>query len=835
MEAELAALVSSGATTLVGLMASDAWTQVRDRVAALFGRAGSEDAAAEELRRSQQDLLAARAEGDEAAVAEDIEAVWQSRLRRVLRTDPAAADELRRLLDELAPMAGAQTAVARNSISGVQYGPSVQAAQIGHITFQVAAPPAPGPDVRPDQVPSLTVRFVNRTADLSRLDRSLGTGSQEGAPTVWLGALSGLPGVGKTATVSRWAHKSRDLFPDGQLYVDFAPLRGRVGSDVSEALEICLRGLGVADAHLPASQEGRTELFRSKSAGRRLLVVLDGVTHASQVPPLLPNGAGSAVLVTSHRQLDDLVAFNNAQLVPLEPLDADSGLRILEDRCGTDAVTADVTAARRLVELCGGLPVALHVVAARLLTDRRLSMTALADELTDETRRLAGMSLRGEHSVSAVLALAYGDLPPDAARLYRLLGWLPGRTFDTATAAAVGGTDVGTTEFLVSALEAASLLEVLPDGRFRFHDLVRLHARERAAAEEGPDEQRGVMERVVTHYLVLAAFADRAVREDRLRVADLSGLLREIPDPFRAANGPPPLDWLEAERGNILAVLREAARGGLPTPVWQLAEALTALFLHSRHLGDWKESLELGAAAASAAVEPAAEARLRSLLSRPLMDLREFDLARAELDTAVACAEVDGRLDVRASVQEFYGRYWDRFDLARAVQAYQRAADLSTSAELPRGAAIATYFLGCAQDAQSDHATALRTLRRAHDDLLDLDDPRMAARALAAIGAAHEHLGDIDTALRVLEDAARTLHEQRATHYEAQARITIAKITERTGGSRENVRDQVTQAMNIYEAEGNPAADALRIWRERLEDPGAPEDPAAGRESGAAG
>ncbi|MBD0739572.1 hypothetical protein BGM09_08940 [Streptomyces sp. CBMA29] len=702
-------------------------------------------------------------------------------------------------------------------MSGTVHGPSVQAAQIGHITFQVAAPPAPGPDVRPDQVPPLTVRFINRTADLARLHRSFGAGT-DGSGIVRLGALSGLPGVGKTATVTRWAHDARDQFPDGQLYVDFAPLRDRVGGDVSEALGICLRGLGVGAEHVPASVENRAELFRTKTTGRRLLVVLDGVSEPGQVAPLLPGGAGSVVLVTSHKQLDDLVFRHHAEQVPLGPLDTEGGLRILADRCEEKA-DADPTAARALVDLCGGLPVAVHIVAARLITNRRLTVADLAGELADETRRLTGMSLRGEHSVSAVLSLAYADLPPDAARLYRLLGWLPGRTFDTATAAAVGVTDLEAAHSTVSALEAASLVEELSDGRFRLHDLVRLHARERAVAEEAPDEQRAVVERVITHYLVLTSFADRAVREDRLRVADVSVLLREFSDPFGAAAGPRPLEWLAAERTNILAVLREAARGGLRTPVWQLAEAFTVYFLHSRHLADWKEALGLGAAAASAAVEPAAEARLRSLRSRPLMDLDEFDLARAELDKAVACAEVGGRPDVLASVQEFDGRYWDRFDPARAVQAYQRAADLSTAAGLPRGTAIALLFLGRAQGARGDHASALRTLRRAHDDLTRLDDPRMAARALAAIGAAHDRLGDPHTALNVLEEAARQLREQRATHYEAEARITIADITERTGGSSETVRNHLTEAIAVYDAEGNPAGDALRSRLERLRDP----------------
>ncbi|NEE09753.1 hypothetical protein G3M58_25310, partial [Streptomyces sp. SID7499] len=190
-------------------------------------------------------------------------------------------------------------------------------------------------------------------------------------------------------------------------------------------------------------------------------------------------------------------------------------------------------------------------------------------------------------------------------------------------------------------------------------------------------------------YLALTALADRAVRLDRLRIADLTRLLADVADPFASEGGPEPLDWLEAEHHTILGVLRAAAREEtLHTEVWQLAEALTALFLHHRHLGPWRESLELGATAAAEAMVPAAEARLRSLLSRPLMDLGEYEAARRELDTALACAEVSDHLVVRASVQEFSGRYWDRIDPSRAMAAYRSALELNTAAEEDRGAAI---------------------------------------------------------------------------------------------------------------------------------------------------
>ncbi|MFJ5305197.1 NB-ARC domain-containing protein [Streptomyces sp. NPDC088350] len=817
MESELAALAASGATTLVGLMVSESWEQAKTRLARFLtrreGSAGSAEAAEEELQAASEAVGGARAVGDDTVVARAEEA-WRLRLEEILRTDPGAARELRDLVAELGP---------RMSVSGsVTYGPAFQGSQVhGGITFQVQAQPAREPWAKPDQVPALTFRFVSRTNDIRALDDWFGS---EGAAPVRIGAVDGLPGVGKTATVCRWSQRARDRFPDGQLYVDFAALRDLAGGDVSEAVAMCLRSLGVSEEFIPGSLAERAAVFRSATAGLRLLLVLDDVTQPAQVRPLIPKGPGSAVLVTSHGSLAEL-ALDGARRLPLEPLDAEDGLALLADRCGQEAVDADRPAAERLVQLCGGLPVALQIVTGRLLTDRRTSMASLAAELEDETGRLGGMALRlpgnprGERSVSTVLGSAYRLLDADAARFYRLLGWLPGRTFDAGTAAVAGDLDATDARRLLDVLEDANLLLRLEDDRYRMHDLVRLHAWERAVEEEAETEEVALAERVATHYLVLTAFADRALREDRLRIADLSGFLPYVHNPFSSAGAASPLEWLDAERANILAVLRTAVRLELHTPAWQLAEAFTALFLHRRYLGAWRESLELGAEAASAAVAPAAEARLRSLLSRPLMDLGEHQRAHDELRKAAACAEVAGHPLLSASVQEFLGRYGDRFDPEQAVAAYARSVSLNVHAGERRGAAIARYFLGCAQDARGAHRQALSTLRGAHAELSDLDDRRMAARALAAIGVVHDHLGDSVVAVHALREAAHLLREQEATYYEAQALAILADIAERMGGEEQaSVRDWLARAADIHEAAGSPSAGALRERVRRLDD-----------------
>ncbi|MER6093981.1 hypothetical protein [Streptomyces bluensis] len=760
---------------------------------------------------------------DDAGAQAAVQARLQHRLEGVFREDPDAAGELARLLSELAP--DASHAFVTLVSGGVNHGPVFQGSPIhGDIHFHVpSAPwPATGPPDRPDQVPVMTGTFSNRTAQLGSLEARLAT-LAGGSGSVGVDVLFGLPGVGKSAMAWRCAEKVKALFPDGQLYVDFAALRdlgtpmAGPGGDVSEALAMCLRALPGGDLGIPDSLLDRTNLFRSRTAGLRILLVLDDVNQAAQVRALVPKGAGSAVLATSQGRIGELAIDGGTRFVPVKPLDVHGGLELLKDRCGAAAVEGEPEAAERLVRLCDGLPVALQVAAARLVGDS-LSMAELAAELDDEASRLAGLALDGEESsVSAVLGPSYRLLPPDAARLYRLLGWLPFGLFDAGVAAVAVGCDPGGAKRLLGVLVKASLVEKMHDGRYRMHDLVRLHARERAAEEEPQTERAGLTERVGTHYLVLTAFADRALRRERLRIAGLEDLLRDTADPFTAADGPSPLEWLDAERSAILAVLYEAVRHELFTLAWRLAESFSVLFLYHRYLRAWTETLELGIEAAKAAVAAAKTAgemeeataggaRLRSLLSRPLLDLGENNRAGEQLQRAVELAEATDRLDLQASVQEFLGRYLEVVAPSEAAGAYRRSLQLNEQAGETRGAALATFFLGRALDTRGDHAEAMVLLRRAQRDLENRAEPdrRMAARVKAAIGVVHGHLGDTGQAIHVLREAIRELAGiADGMQYEAEAWVQLADVPEEAGGQEELVRECLSRAADIYEALGN--------------------------------
>ncbi|MFI5615935.1 NB-ARC domain-containing protein [Streptomyces sp. NPDC051567] len=708
-----------------------------------------------------------------------------------------------------------------NSLPGSVEG---QLAQVGiahgPITFNYHAARVPEPvgHRRPNQVPRPPRGFVDRRRALAALDGLLGDEDAVGCP---IGVFSGLPGIGKTAAASQWAHNNQQRFPGGQIFVDFATLRsgaGGAGGDVSEALATCLRALGVHDQYLPAGFAERTALYRDLSAERRVLVVLDDVTRPAQVTALLPQGPGSAVLATSTWQLGELV-LDGAALLPLDVLDTESAVELLSALCGPRRIADEPDAAARLVALCGGLPIAVRICAARLLTQKHLTISALVDELSDEQSRLSRITVSSAHeerTVSAALELAYRDLPAAAAHMYRALGHLPGLSFDAAVAAAAAGLDSAReAQEALGVLEEASLLSVLEDRRYALHGLVRLHAQETSKAQDPPGTARETAGRVTGHYLALTVLADLAVRADRLRITrtqDVLGTSGSVPaalaapshDPFAGSDEPgrDAICWLEAERANILAVLRAASRLGFDRPAWQLAEVFTVLFLHHRHLADWRESLELGSTAAERDGNAAAEARLRSLLSRPLLDLKQDAQAKAHLDIAERLAVESGHLVLQASVQEFLGRYWDRHDPARAVDAYRTSLALNAEAGEDRGEALARYFLGCSQSATGDHTTALAALSEARATFLALGDGRMAARSLADVGRTRARLGDPAGAAADLSKAAADLRDCKAFHYEARAMEDLADLLD----GPEEVRACLRRALAVYEEGGSPRA-----------------------------
>ncbi|MFB4270856.1 BTAD domain-containing putative transcriptional regulator [Nonomuraea sp. GTA35] len=293
---------------------------------------------------------------------------------------------------------------------------------------------AAGP-VRPRQLPPDVADLTGRDEIAAGMRELLRTAPDGTAVTVV--AISGQAGVGKTTLAVHVAHAVSGAFPDGQLYAD---LRGgwqahRAGPD--EVLARFLRALGMAGSEIPRGADERAKEYRSRLAGRRLLVVLDNAADEAQVRPLIPGTPSCAVLVTSRAKLAGLPG---ARLVELGVLDTSRAVELLGRIAGAGRVAAEAGAARELVRLCGGLPLALRIMGARLVVHGRATIAELARRLADESRRLDELSY-GDLEVRGSLSYSFHRLSPRAKRLLCLLAHLYAPDVSAWTCAALLGTD----------------------------------------------------------------------------------------------------------------------------------------------------------------------------------------------------------------------------------------------------------------------------------------------------------------------------------------------------------------------------------------------------------
>ncbi|MGW1840421.1 ATP-binding protein [Streptomyces sp. NPDC002067] len=681
-----------------------------------------------------------------------------------------------------------------NDISGQVLGPSLQAGIIQgdvYIGGQGAALP-PVPRQLPPTAP-LTDRADELLFLTSHFDRCV----RRGHP--FLAAISGLGGVGKTALALDWLHSLRPSPSGGQLYADLGARSPSGPADPAETLSRFLRGLGVAPQQVPHALAERAALYRSLTSRRPVAVLLDDAESAAHVRPLLPGG-GSVTLVTSRARLTGLTLEGGHQL-HLEPLAPDDAVALLADTLGDHRVAEDPDDARALVRLCAGLPLAVRLVGARLAARPRRSIAVMVGALSEERGRLDALAIDGDRSVRAALDLSYGGLSADAARLYRLLGTHPGRHVDNGLAAALlapTGATAGEAAELLDVLHDTHLLTETGEGRYRFHDLVRLHALARAEEDEPAAERAGALRRTAGHYLALATLAERAI-EPRRTALERDPASREARSaPFGSRDAEAALDWLERELPDLVAVVRRVRTTAFPWFSWQLADAMWPLFPRRKHYEHWRTVHREGLAAAEEHGDRVAQARM--LTSGGLGELGRGEHDRA-LDMFEAAAEIldeDGDALGHARTLNYRGLALQRRGDAEAAEAlFVRAA-----AELPRhgdpraGALARLNAAGIALDAARPQEAAAAAAA-ARDTLREAGDTYNAARATTLLGRARMLAGAVREAEDLLSEALTELRGVNAGYEIARALEALAEIA----GSRGEVplaRARYQEALDLY-------------------------------------
>lgn len=601
----------------------------------------------------------------------------------------------------------------------------------------------------PRQLPAMPRGFTGRLKELAELDRG-------GA--IVISAIGGTGGIGKSWLALHWAHRNLARFPDGQLYVNlrgFAPLGAPL--DPAVAVRGFLDALGVEPAAMPGDFESQVGLYRSLVADRRLLVVLDNARDTTQVEALLPGGGACTTLVTSRHQLGGLVVNHAAMLLTLGVLEDAEAYGLLVDRIGERRIAAEPDAVREMVARCGGLPLALGIVAARVAMEPTMPLAVLADELRKTASVLDALDA-GELTASlrTVFACSYDALDADTAKVFRLLGLAPGP--DISLTAVVNLTGFGTEQ--LARLEEAHLVQQHVPGRYRMHDLVRIYAAEQAAGEEA------ALARLVDHYLHTSYAGNRML--DPLRQP------LELDDPFDGhvpfplANEAAALAWFEAEHACLLAAQQAASDGGWLTAAWQLAWALTSFHwrraLHRADVLAWRQGL--------------------------------------------AAAEQLGDPEVLATVHRFLGRAYNRVGETKAgLEQLEHSLNCSASTGDVFGTADTHFALAVACQQQDDYQQVLAHAYAALRIYQEHAKPVGEARMLNAVGWFHAQIGEHDKARPLCEQGLRMFQRLGDRDGEATVLDSLGYIAQQSGDHAAAV-DYLRQALVVFAELGHAASEA---------------------------
>ncbi|WP_328942764.1 winged helix-turn-helix domain-containing protein [Streptomyces sp. NBC_00250] len=620
----------------------------------------------------------------------------------------------------------------------------------------VARPVVPVPVAAPEGLPRAPRGFTGRGAELAALDRAVRGG--EGPVCL----VTGPAGVGKTAFAVHWAYERRSDFPDGRLFADLRGFSDTPAPETAAVLREFLLALGVQPQRIPEAVEARGALFRSLTADRRLLVVLDNARSSEQVRPLLPGGDHCTTLVTSRDRLGGLIASDAARPVPLGHLPPAASAALLTTVLGETRVAAEPAAAARLAGLCDGLPLALRVTAARLAERPQWTLDAMVGELADEQGRLMLLDVE-DRGVSAALRLTVQQLPESAARLFRAIGLHTGSDLDRFAAGALVGTSPTQASADLDRLAAAHLLTESVPGRWMPHDLVRLYARHIAP---GADPEG--LPRLLDHYLYTGLAADAAAEPGSQPCYSLPADLRRPAATREFEDRTAALDWYVAERAALEGAVAAAAALGLHDRAWRLALVQWPLML--MRIGDgWTPLLEAGLASAEHMGDFDAQSRTRALLGWILHEEGRDAEALVHLEKAPGLAARAGDTISEAIAYVNHAAVLDATgEHERAGLLMLHAVSLADRTEHPSTQVLTLHHLaGHCMKAGDYHAALAHTLRAGElvaPDAVVVQAQLQIVRgeALAGIGRVEEAADQLERAIVASEAAGFTEGSARA-------------------------------------------------------------------------
>ncbi|MEU4526364.1 tetratricopeptide repeat protein [Amycolatopsis sp. NPDC024027] len=664
---------------------------------------------------------------------------------------------------------------------------------------------------RPQQLPMAPPWCIGREQELDELTRTLVASEASAGPPVLV--VEGVAGVGKTTLALRWAHQHAEAFPDGQLYADLRGFDSRATPTPPETiLRSFLLALRTEPNSIPPDPDAAATLYRSSVASRRMLIFLDNAWDADQVFPLLPGADSCAVIVTTRRHLPSLRlrGATSLRLATLSP----AGARSLLNRYVTDRVLdADVPATTAVIQHCGGLPLALALVASRVADYPSFPMSALADELCEEATMLNAFNAGDDTSdLRAVLSWSVASLDDDAARTFRVLGLAPLSEFTAVTVVCLLGWPPEQARKNLRSLEVANLVQRYTPTRFRMHDLVRAYATELQGSENNLRYREEALHRMVDFYAAAARAADLLLYPYRTAASPSrapSGTERFLPNDEPAA-----LTWFDEEHQMLLAVQRTAMNEQWPEAAWHISHGLDTYQYRRGYSSENVATSRIGLAAA----EATGSLRLRASATRQLgrAHTRVGDLQNAEsyllraLELEVKAGFTAGRAHAHHDLQRVYsllGRYDDALEHATSALAlYQLDKN-------PVGEAHSLNAQGRQHAQLRDFAAAESCCLRALELHIENDNTSGQIATLDSLGYIAAQTGNPQGAAKRYKHALALADEFR--NYFAQAGINenladaLAEL-----GSREAASEALRRAYELYAGQ-NRCAEAERV-RARL-------------------
>ncbi|MEV6773764.1 BTAD domain-containing putative transcriptional regulator [Nocardia sp. NPDC051030] len=672
---------------------------------------------------------------------------------------------------------------------GVEPGPELAAVHVRILRADLPPVVRPARAVQtPAQLPPDIADFTGRSQLAEEIAAQLtGDGS-----AVAISAVGGMGGVGKTTLALHIAHRVRDRFPDGQLYVN---LRGVDAEPVSpgDAVGGFLRALGVAEGDIPPGVDDRAAQLRTLLSDKRILMVLDNARDSAQVRQLLPGTPGTAVLITSRSALTELPALRRTRL---DVLETEEALTLLTRLLDTERVAAEQDAAHAVITQCARLPLAVRIVGARLAVRPQWSIASLAARLADESQRLDVLQT-GDLTVAAAFRLGYGQLNPEQARAFRTLARADVPDFPVDGAAAVLGVEVTDAEYLCESLVDLSLLETAAPGRYYFHDLLRLFAR-RLPGEDESD----VLARLLDYYLASAKNLLSAI--DYSNVTSLL-VPTNVPG-HHFSSGADGQCWNDIERPVVIALHRQAARvGGQAVAVaadlaWVMAEIIDA-GTRARELADALKALlhtairegdegsvrrvrtSLGALLQVGLGEVAASLEYLQVIAPPTNDVERRLQVLAELLLGIA----DRRL---GNTKDSHRHYANAMALTRSL------GDRSMEAWI-----LALAIRTLCESAQYEEAIAVAD--KAITMARESSNPVALGWATHELAATRSMLGDHGRALELGAEAVRLTQRNGVRLWEGWARTRLAQIHLRAGHTTA-AEHEATRALDLLDMAADP-------------------------------